>query len=491
MVMVEDETPSSRRGDGGLDPDIFGAAMEDIDVQSLDQETQRFVLETHMENLGLFDFLGFELANLASQYSDYDRLPSVGVAGHRNFDKLSDGSTFVTLIKSFMGIGVLTMPYAVKQGGYIAGPVGLVIICVLEWYCIELLIVTSQTSGARTISFGGLGLHVCGRWAKTMVNASLIITQFGVCIAYVIFISENVADVVCHETRSVACPARVAIAVGMLLWVLPFCLLKTLSMLAVPMLMANFAIIGVVGWVFYCAGQELHSSSVAPEIVAVNWQGLPVFFGCVVFAFEGIGLIMPIQAVMAEPKNMSRILRYVMSLLCVMYALFGILCYMGYGRETADMVTFNIPQGKITSFLRLFYCFGVSFSYPVMIFPIFGLVESRFRRLKGARGCGPRALERSSIVFLTGLIAMNVPNFGLFLGLIGSLACSALAFVFPALFHMRGAHAGTVSRKEKALDIALMVFGLGAGMFSFGMTLKSLIEVMTSDAPHKGGGAHR
>lgn len=490
MVMVEDESPSSQRNDS-LDPDIFGAVMEDIDVQSLDEETQRFVLETHMENLGLFDFLGVELGNLASQYSDYDHLPNVRAAGPRNLDKLGDGSTFVTLIKSFMGIGILTMPYAIKQGGYVAGPLGLIGICFLEWYCIELLITTSQTSGARTVSFGGLGEKICGRWAKTMVNTSLLITQFGVCVAYVVFISANVADVVCHETRSVACPAQVMIAVGMLIWVLPFCLLKTLSMLAVPMLMSNFAILGVVAWVFYCAFAQLDSQSVAPEIVPINWDGLPVFFGCVVFAFEGIGLIMPIQAVMAEPAHMPKLLKLAMICLCVLYTAFGFSCYLGYGVATMDMVTFNIPQGKVTSFLRLFYCFGISFTYPVMIFPIFGLVESRFKKLKGKRGCVPRVLERAAIISLTGVIAMNIPNFGLFLGLIGSLACSALAFVFPALFHMRGAHQGTVTGKQKAKDVALILFGSICGVFSFGMTLISLIEVMTSDTPHEGGGAHR
>lgn len=488
MVLVEDSPPSRR--DSGLDPDVFGAAMEDIDMDNLGEETQRFVLETHIENLGLFDFLGFELASLAAQYSDYSRVPDVAGAGPRSVDKLGDAATFVTLVKSFMGIGVLTMPYAVLQGGYFAGPVGLVIICVLEWYCIELLIKTSQTSGSNTLSFGALGRHICGKWAKALVNASLILTQFGVCIAYVIFISDNVADVVCHETRGVACPAREAITVGLLIWVLPFCLLRSLNMLAVPMLMSNVAILGVISWCFYCGFSQMDKEGPALKIVAVNWEGLPIFFGCVVFAFEGIGLIMPIQAVMAEPTHLPRLLRFGMLFLGTLYAIFGTVCYMAFGLGTQAMVTFNIPAGKISSFLRLFYCFAISFSYPVMIFPVFQLLEGRYRKLK--KSSAPRGLVRAAIVAITGIIGLNIPNFGLFLGLVGSMACSSLAFIFPALFHLKGCHQGVISYREKVVDIAMIAFGGIAGSLSFVLTLKELIEVVTSDEPVKaGGGGHR
>ena len=37
---------------------------------------------------------------------------------------------------------------------------------------------------------------------------------------------------------------------------------------------------------------------------------------------------------------------------------------------------------------------------------------------------------------MVGLVAMFVPGFGFFISLIGSLACSVLAFVIPALCHL-------------------------------------------------------
>ncbi|OLQ03450.1 hypothetical protein AK812_SmicGene13632 [Symbiodinium microadriaticum] len=67
--------------DHGHGPTVIGAAVDDdlvdVDLNSLDDETQRFVLETHLENIGFIDFMGFELASLSSQHSSYNNLPNV------------------------------------------------------------------------------------------------------------------------------------------------------------------------------------------------------------------------------------------------------------------------------------------------------------------------------------------------------------------------------------------------------------------------------
>eukprot|EP00439_Symbiodinium_sp_Y106_P003630 s297_g1.t1 len=69
--------------DHGHGPTVIGAAVDDdlvdVDLNSLDDETQRrFVLETHLENIGFIDFMGFELASLSSQHSSYNNLPNAG-----------------------------------------------------------------------------------------------------------------------------------------------------------------------------------------------------------------------------------------------------------------------------------------------------------------------------------------------------------------------------------------------------------------------------
>lgn len=46
------------------------------------------------------------------------------------------------------------------------------------------------------------------------------------------------------------------------------------------------------------------------------------------------------------------------------------------------------------------------------------------------------AAVRIALVLLIALVAAGVPGFGLFIALIGSLACASLSFIVPALCHL-------------------------------------------------------
>ena len=48
---------------------------------------------------------------------------------------------------------------------------------------------------------------------------------------------------------------------------------------------------------------------------------------------------------------------------------------------------------------------------------------------------GKNIVLRTIIVVFTGLLAMVVPKFGLFINLTGAFACTALAFILPTLMH--------------------------------------------------------
>jgi proton-coupled amino acid transporter len=146
---------------------------------------------------------------------------------------------------------------------------------------------------------------------------------------------------------------------------------------------------------------------------------------------------------MQDASHFPPLLRKAMMILAALFSSFGLCGYAAYGPEVRDMITFSIPQNKITSFLRLFYCLGIFFTYPVMMFPLFGVTEGKSRWLRDSRHWWRSAVWRSvpmprfstsddgrestqlSLVGLTGIIGMQIPHFGLFLGLIGSVATTS------------------------------------------------------------------
>ena len=100
------------------------------------------------------------------------------------------------------------------------------------------------------------------------------------------------------------------------------------------------------------------------------------------------------------------------------------------------------------------------------------------------------------VTFLTGYIALNVPNFGLFLSLLGSVTCNLLGFILPSYFHYyvtvqqevdgrleeeakRGPGGTRLARnpsfaKTPVEDLFYCLFGISAGIWSFAGTLGEL-----------------
>lgn len=46
------------------------------------------------------------------------------------------------------------------------------------------------------------------------------------------------------------------------------------------------------------------------------------------------------------------------------------------------------------------------------------------------------AAVRTCLVLLIAVVAISVPGFGLFISLVGSLACASLSFIVPCLCHL-------------------------------------------------------
>ena len=85
-------------------------------------------------------------------------------------------------------------------------------------------------------------------------------------------------------------------------------------------------------------------------------------------------------------------------------------------------------------------------------------------------------------MLLTATGAMIVPKFGLFINLIGSFACTALAFILPVQMYNK-THTEDMSKRRKALHWVLVVFGCICGAISFVISLIELGKAFTEKDP--------
>ena len=71
---------------------------------------------------------------------------------------------------------------------------------------------------------------------------------------------------------------------------------------------------------------------------------------------------------------------------------------------------------------------------------------------------------------LTALVAMGVPQFGLFINLIGSVACTMLAFFVPVKIY-NTVFKDEITKQKRRLHTTICILGVIGGALSFYVSL--------------------
>ncbi|EHK96849.1 putative amino acid permease C3H1.09c [Glarea lozoyensis 74030] len=321
-------------------------------------------LEEDDEVLGPGEYFSSEADGDGDRGDDEDREPMEDSAlltpglrkrrrKERKTEKLSSPTdAFFLLLKSFVGTGVLFLPKAYLNGGMLFSNLVLVFVALLSYYCFVLLVNTRLVVEA---SFGDMGGVLYGRWMRNTILASIVISQIGFVAAYIVFTSENLQAFI----RAVSnCKTNIEIQYLILMQMaifLPFSLLRDISKLGFTALIADaFILIGLL-YLYYYDFLTIASNGVA-DIINFNKNDWTLFIGTAIFTFEGIGLIIPIQESMKDPKKFPKVLGLVMIIISVVFISMGALSYAAFGSATETVVILNMPQdSKFVNAVQFLY----------------------------------------------------------------------------------------------------------------------------------------
>eukprot|EP01028_Stygiella_incarcerata_P001244 TRINITY_DN119_c0_g3_i1.p1 TRINITY_DN119_c0_g3~~TRINITY_DN119_c0_g3_i1.p1 ORF type:complete len:508 (-),score=118.75 TRINITY_DN119_c0_g3_i1:1394-2791(-) len=391
---------------------------------------------------------------------------------------------FMNLFKAFIGTNYLSLPFAFSQAGWLFGIILLILIAIATEHCCNLIVTCKEVAVLkvlrhekekdptarrkkedieREMQYEDIGMEAVGRKGHQIVQALLVFTQAGFCTGYTIFIGSTLHELFPSVplVLLVLSPLPVFIACSFVNDVRKF---SSLSALANVFILMGFA--SVVGYIVI-------TFETGPNVKSFRFLTAPIFFGNVVSAFEGIGLIIPIHSSMKGNRHRYHgFLRTVICVIGILLCTFGVLGYLRFGDKTPQIITEVLPMGSLLmQFVQVGLILGICFTYPLQIWPVIVVAESRLlsrvqrnRDLSEPRKCiSPRQiLIRTSIVILTGCLGVVFRNdFGFFTSLIGAIGSSALAFVLPSWFHIRLlSETGTLTKFQRNKNIALMLIGV-------------------------------
>lgn len=337
------------------------------------------------------------------------------------------------LLKSFVGTGVLFLPKAYLNGGMLFSNLVLVFVAVLSYYCFVLLVNTRLKVNG---SFGDMGGILYGNWMRTTILASIVISQIGFVAAYIVFTSENLqAFILAVSHCKTLIDVKWLILMQMVIF-LPFSLLRDISKLGFTALIADaFILIGLVYLYYYDILTIVRQHGIS-DIVNFNQKDWTLFIGTAIFTFEGIGLIIPIQESMKNPKKFPPVLGGVMIVISVIFISMGALSYAAYGSKTETVVILNLPQDdKMVNGVQFLYSLAILLSTPLQIFPAIRITENELFTRSGKYNPyikWQKNLFRFFVVMLcAGIAWFGANDLDKFVAIVGSFACVPLVYIYP------------------------------------------------------------
>lgn len=271
--------------------------------------------------------------------------------------------------------------------------------------------------------------------------------------------------------------------------------MRTLAMLSG---IANiFMLIGMSIIVYYLIEKFSEDGPVPSDTVPFHSESKLMYtIATIVYSFEGVGCMLPIENTMETPKSFYKVLTIAFATYLMMYVLIGVM-----GAVTFNMTEVQPPddRGSISTVIAFYYQSGadrsvskvlnvllsvaVAMTYPVQFYAAIEVLEAHFHldshstrvskvvKYKKSK----RFVLRLLAVLLTLAVAVAIPNLGIVIAFFGSLFGGMIALVLPPLLYLCNNRPS--SRGRAVFNFFCLVVGV---VTCIGGTIQAAINIADS-----------
>lgn len=445
--------------------------------------------------------INLEPLNMSSTVKLTDRKEDYNPFEHRQVEHPNtDGGALAHLLKSSLGTGVLAMPMAFQNGGLAFGLAGTIIVGIICTHCVHILVKSSHDLCKREqipslgfaetaeVAFksGPPKLHKFSTAGRKFVNGALLATYYSALCVYIVFVARSIQQVA-DFYMEVGDRLDIRVIIPMLLiGLLPLCLVRDLKYLVPFSAVANVFILVSFAITLY------YLFNVAPNVDNIEMvapaQKLPLFFATVIFAMEGIGVVMPLENSMKNPHHFigcPGILNIAMFVVVFMYAAIGFFGYLRYKDTVEASITLNLPTEEILAqVVKLLYAAAILFSYGLQYYIPTSIAWPTIKPwIKESFQNQAENIFRLVVCCITVGVAAAVPNLGPIISLVGAVCFSTLGLFCPAMIETvtcweTGLGRGNWRLWKNSIIIAFSIFALTTGSYA---SILEIIEVYSNE----------
>ncbi|CAK8541686.1 unnamed protein product [Lathyrus sativus] len=435
--------------------------------------------------IGLTEKSSFYTESTQDEYSNSLSLPlvsdektSIGkeeltskprLRSHASFPKVSEFSpserqssftqSVINGINILCGIGLMTIPYAIKEGGWLS----LVILLLFALACcytgILLMRCLQSRPGLNTYpDIGQAAFGVAGRLGIAII---LYMELFGSCVEYITLVSDNLASLFPNTGMNLAgteLSTHQVFAITAALLVLPTVWLRDLSLLSYISAGGIFASILVALCLFW-AGAVNQVGLINPRMKILDIKNISVSIGLFGYGFAGHAVFPNVYSSMKDQSKFPLILYISVAFSLVMYVSVGVVGYLLFGDKVESQFTLNMPKELSASKIAIWTTVVTPLAkYALTLLPIVSSIEELVTSPR--LSCYAMSIViRTALVLASLVVALSFPYFGSVMALIGSLMSMIVAIIYPCACYLK-LHSGRVSNIQMTNCILIIIVGV-------------------------------
>ncbi|XP_020535875.1 amino acid transporter AVT1E isoform X2 [Jatropha curcas] len=384
---------------------------------------------------------------------------SIGELPQSNKDS-SFAQAVLNGINVLCGIGLLTTPYAIKEGGWLSLLV-LLLFGILCCYTGTLLKKCLESSpGLRT--YPDIGQAAFGLSGRLAISIMLYVELYAACVEYIIMISDNLSRLFPNTFINFAgthLGSHQIFALTATVIVLPTVWLRDLSLLSylsVGGVGASILVAFCLLWVGVVDKVGFHHNG-----TALNLAKLPFAIGIYGYGFSGHAVFPNIYTSMKEPSSFTSVLIVSFIFCWFMYTAVAICGFLMFGNSIKSQYTLNMPVELMASKIAVWTAVVNPITkYALTLTPVALSLEELMPPGR-LRSYSISLIIRTVLVISTLVVAVAFPFFGFVMAFIGSSLAMVVAVIFPCICYLRILH-----ERLNKLQIAACIFTITVGVLT-------------------------
>lgn len=383
---------------------------------------------------------------------------------------LSEVGCFVHMIRGNLGPGCLSLPFAFAGAGLglsLILSIPIVVLClfsfnVLLWAKKEVVTQGLAPGGVR-LSYSDIAVATLGPMGRCLVELAVCTTQLGVCTVYYSFVATNVNTVIPDLSAKIVIVIMMPLAFFTLL-------IRSPGQLTVLSTIGNVCMFAGIILVFVALAPKLSPGFTKVEKLPMfHWEKATSFASNMIFSFEGIALMIPMEFAMIKPAKFPLIMTTSMAFVACLFVIFGSYCLIGLGGVVSDGSISAAMKGQVPEVflyaINIILAIAVLVTYPLQCYPAIEIFDVYLEQRGVARnGWGP-VIMRFAVSTLCGCVALAVSDVSKLVALVGSLGSPLLGLLIPPAMHIMAKRPPLPILIMDCLCLLLGLFALFAGSY--------------------------